>query len=69
MRTEDALRKIRLLRQVRTENGALATEVENAARLAKVLMERYAIKAEDIPVHFVDARFPDDLDILAGVAQ
>lgn len=49
MRTEDALRKIRLLRKVRTENGALASEAENAARLVKALMERYAIKAEDLP--------------------
>ena len=49
MRTEDALRKIGLLRNVKTENGALEAEVENAARLAKALMERYAIRAEDIP--------------------
>jgi hypothetical protein len=49
MRAEDALRKIGLLRRVKTENGALAAEAESAARLAKALMERYAIKAEDIP--------------------
>ena len=49
MRTEDALRKIGLLRKVRTENGAMAPEAENAARLAKALMERFAIRAEDIP--------------------
>ncbi|HVB79498.1 MAG TPA: DUF2786 domain-containing protein [Candidatus Binataceae bacterium] len=49
MRAEDALRKIGLLRKVKTENGALAPEAENAARLAKALMERYAIRAEDIP--------------------
>jgi hypothetical protein len=48
MRAEDALRKIGLLRKVKTENGALAAEAENAARLAKALMERYAIKSEDI---------------------
>lgn len=48
MRTEDALRKIGLLRKVKTENGALAAEAENAARLAKALMERYAIKTEDV---------------------
>ena len=48
MRAEDALRKIGLLRKVKTENGALAAEAESAARLAKALMERYAIKAEDI---------------------
>jgi hypothetical protein len=49
MRAEDALRKIGLLRMVKTENGALAAEADNAARLAKALMERYAIKAEDVP--------------------
>jgi hypothetical protein len=49
MKAEDALRKIGLLRKVKTENGALAAEAENAARLARALMERYAIKAEDIP--------------------
>jgi hypothetical protein len=49
MRAEDALRKIGLLRKVKTENGALAAEADNAASLAKALMERYAIKAEDIP--------------------
>jgi hypothetical protein len=49
MRAEDALRKIGLLRRMKTENGALAAEADNAARLAKALMERYAIKAEDIP--------------------
>ena len=49
MRAEEALRKIGLLRRVKTENGALAPEADNAARLVKALMERYAIKAEDIP--------------------
>lgn len=49
MRAEDALRKIGLLRKIKPENGALAAEADNAARLAKALMERYAIKAEDIP--------------------
>ena len=49
MRAEDALRKILLLRRVKAENGAMAAEADNAARLAKALMERYAIKAEDIP--------------------
>ena len=34
---------------MKTENGALAPEADNAARLVKALMERYAIKAEDIP--------------------
>jgi hypothetical protein len=48
MRAEDALRKIGLLRKVKLENGALEAEAENAARLAKALMERYAITSEDV---------------------
>lgn len=34
---------------MKTENGALAGEADNAARLAKALMERYALKADGIP--------------------
>ena len=49
MRAEDALRKIALLRRISTDNGAVAAEVETAQRLQKALMERYAIKAWDIP--------------------
>lgn len=49
MRAEDALRKIGLLRRVKTENGAAVPEADNAARLAKALMERYAIEPEDVP--------------------
>jgi hypothetical protein len=49
VKPEDALRKIGLLRRMKTENGALAAEADNAARLAKALMERYALKADDIP--------------------
>jgi len=49
MRAEDALRKIKLLRRISTDNGAVAAEVETAQRLQKVLMERYAIKDWDIP--------------------
>ena len=49
MKAEEALRKIGLLRRVKTKNGALAAEADNAARLVKALMERYAIKADDIP--------------------
>jgi hypothetical protein len=49
VKAEEALRKIGLLRRVKTENGALAAEADNAARLVKALMERYAIKADDIP--------------------
>ncbi len=49
MTVEDALRKIALLRRVSTDDGALAAEREAAYRLQKVLMERYAIKPQDIP--------------------
>ncbi len=48
MRIEDALRKVRLLRRVRTENGASEPEAENAARLAQALMERYALRPSDL---------------------
>jgi hypothetical protein len=49
MTVEDALRKIALLRRVRTDNGAVPAEAETAYRLQKVLMERYALKPQDIP--------------------
>jgi hypothetical protein len=49
MTVEDALRKIALLRKISTDNGAVAAEAENAHRLQKILMERYAINASDIP--------------------
>jgi len=49
MTVEDALRKIALLRRISTDKGALAAERETAHRLQKVLMERYAIKAQDVP--------------------
>jgi hypothetical protein len=48
MTVEDALRKIALLRKVSSDKGALAAERETAHRLQKVLMERYAIKAQDV---------------------
>ena len=49
MTVEDALRKIALLRRVSADKGALAAERETAHRLQKVLMERYAIKAQEVP--------------------
>lgn len=49
MTVEDALRKIALLRRINTDSGAAAAEVENAYRLQKALMERYAIRPQDIP--------------------
>ena len=48
MTVEDARRKIALLRRISTDNGAVAAEVENADRLQKALMERYAISAQDL---------------------
>lgn len=48
MTVEDARRKIALLRRISTDNGAVAAEVENAHRLEKALMERYAISAQDV---------------------
>jgi hypothetical protein len=48
MTVEDARRKIALLRRISTDNGAVAAEVENAHRLEKALMERYAISAQDL---------------------
>jgi len=49
MKAEDALRKIALLRKISIDNGAVAAEVATARRLQKALMERYAIKAWDVP--------------------
>ncbi|MFZ0680641.1 hypothetical protein [Candidatus Binatus sp.] len=49
MTVEDALRKIALLRRVSTDKGALPAEREAAYRLQKVLMQRYAIKDQEIP--------------------
>jgi len=48
-RAQDALRKIALLRQVSSANGALDAEVDTAERLAKALMDRYAIRPDDVP--------------------
>jgi hypothetical protein len=47
MKLEDALRKIRLLRAVKPENGASDAEVENAANLVQSLMDRFAVRPED----------------------
>ncbi len=49
MRIEDALRKVRLLRRVKPENGASAPEAENAARLAEALVRRYALESDNLP--------------------
>jgi hypothetical protein len=49
MTVEDAMRKIALLRKISTDNGAGAAEAETAHRLQKALMQRYAIKAQNVP--------------------
>lgn len=51
LRAAEILRKIRLLSEVNTKNGASAAEADNAQRLARALMERYSIKVvEERPV-------------------
>ncbi len=49
MTVEDAQRKITLLRKISADQGALPAERETAYRLQKQLMERYGIKAQEIP--------------------
>ena len=49
MTVEDAQRKIALLRRICVDKGALPAERETAYRIQKLLMERYAIKPQDIP--------------------
>jgi hypothetical protein len=46
MRQEDALRKVRLLHDYSIDKGAFEAEAENAANLARLLMERYGIEKE-----------------------
>ena len=48
MKLEDALRKIRLLRQVKAEHGASDAEAENASAIIRTLMERFAVKSEEV---------------------
>ena len=64
MTVEDALRKIALLRRVSSDKGALAAERETAHRLQKVLMERYAIKAQDVPEGATDDTLSPELGLL-----
>ena len=47
MKFEDALRKIRLLRQIKPENGSSDSESENAAALVRTLMQRFEVKTEE----------------------
>lgn len=46
----DALRKIRLLNQVKVANGALPAEEKNAQILIRALMRRFAVKDDAMPV-------------------
>ena len=46
----DALRKIRLLNQVKVAYGALPAEEENAQILIRALMRRFAVKNSAMPV-------------------
>src|SRR5579863_8382941 len=48
MKIEDAMRKIRLLRRVNAQNGSSAAEAENAAALIRTLMDRFAVKTEEV---------------------
>lgn len=48
MTIEDALRKIRLLRAVKAENGSSEAEAENAAAIIRTLMDRFAVKPEEV---------------------
>jgi hypothetical protein len=48
VKLEDALRKIRLLRQVKAENGSSEAEAENAGEIIRALMDRFAVKSEDV---------------------
>jgi len=52
MKLEDALRKIRLLRELSLDRGASEAEAVTATNLAKQLMDRYGIGRE--PVHPVN---------------
>jgi hypothetical protein len=48
MKIEDIIRKIRILRRITPENGASEPEADTAARLARLLMERFSIASEDV---------------------
>lgn len=48
MKQEEARRKIQLLRKVTPENGSSPAEAANAASIARHLMERFSIDADDL---------------------
>jgi hypothetical protein len=47
MNRDDAMRKVRLLKQVRPENGATEPEADNAQRLAKRLIDQHVLETSD----------------------
>jgi len=48
MKIDDAFRKIRLMRMVRSENGSSSGEADNAIHLTRQLMERFSMDADDV---------------------
>jgi hypothetical protein len=48
MNSEDARRKLQLLRQVRPENGFSDAEAENAVHLSQLLAKRFSIRTEEL---------------------
>jgi hypothetical protein len=48
MNSEDARRKLQLLRQVKPENGFSDAEAENAVHLSLLLVKRFSIPAEEV---------------------
>jgi hypothetical protein len=48
MRIEDALRKLRLMRQVRPENGSSLNEAKNATHLSQKLMAKFSIDEDEM---------------------
>jgi hypothetical protein len=48
MNSEDARRKLQLLRQVKPENGFSDAEAENAVHLSQLLVKRFSIRAEEV---------------------
>jgi hypothetical protein len=48
MNSEDARRKLQLLRQVRPENGFSDAEAENAVHLSQLLVKRFSIRVEEV---------------------
>ena len=56
MNSEDARRKLQLLKQVRPENGFSDAEAENAVHLSLLLVKRFSIRAEEMRPNPAPAR-------------